>query len=152
MNTDYSQLLQQVLQDYNTENRFVEFKSNYQEINALGRYISALSNGACLDNKDYGYLFFGVDDSSHEVKGTTFDIAQTKAVGNENAELYLRRMITPKIAFHVEDFIYLNDKRVVVFIIPAASGEPTTYMQKPYIRVNSQKGTNAIHRLAAHHI
>lgn len=138
MNTDYSQLLQQVLQEYNTENRFVEFKSNYQEINALGRYISALSNGACLDNKDYGYLFFGVDDSSHEVKGTTFDIAQTKAVGNENAELYLRRMITPKLAFRVEDFIYQNGKRVVVVIIPAASGEPTTYMQKPYIRVNSQ--------------
>ena len=135
---DYSLLLQQVLQDYNTENRFVEFKSNYQEINTLGKYISALSNGACLDNQDYGYLFFGVDDDTHEVKGTTFDIAQAKAVGNENAELYLRRMISPKIAFHVEDFTYTNGERVVVFIIPAASGEPTLYMQKPYIRVNSQ--------------
>ena len=135
---DYLLLLQQVLQKYNTENRFVEFKSNYQDINALGKYISALSNGACLDNQDYGYLFFGVDDDTHEVKGTTFDIAQTKAVGNKNAELYLRRMISPKIAFHVEDFTYTNGKRVVVFIIPAASGEPTLYMQKPYIRVNSQ--------------
>lgn len=32
---NYKLLLQQVLHDYNTENRFVEFKSNYQEINEL---------------------------------------------------------------------------------------------------------------------
>ena len=136
-NTEYTQLLQRLLQEYNNENRFLEFKSNYQDINALGKYISALSNGACLENKDYGYLFFGVDDITHEIRNTSFDIANTKAVGNENAELYLRRMITPKIDFRVEDFIYADKYRVVVFIIPAAYGEPTTYMQKPYIRLNS---------------
>ena len=139
MNKDqrYAKLLVQLLKEYKTENRFLEFKSNYQDVNALGRYISALSNGACLENQEYGYLFFGVDDETHEIKHTTFDITQAKAVGAENLELYLRRMITPKINFYVDEF-WFEAKRLVVFVIPAAVNEPTTYMQKAYVRVNSQ--------------
>ena len=139
MNKDqrYAKLLVQLLKEYKTENRFLEFKSNYQDVTALGRYISALSNGACLENQEYGYLFFGVDDKTHEIKHTTFDITQAKAVGAENLELYLRRMITPKINFYVDEF-WFEAKRLVVFVIPAAVNEPTTYMQKAYVRVNSQ--------------
>ena len=137
-NRYYTELLDEQLSQYTDENRFLEFKSNYQDVDRLGKYISALSNGACLDNQEKGYLYFGVEDSTHCVKGTKFDYKQQKAIGNQNMELYLRRMITPKINFQIEEFLYQNSIRVVVFIIPAAVGEPTTYMQQPYIRVNSQ--------------
>ena len=137
-NRYYTELLDEQLSQNTDENRFLEFKSNYQDVDRLGKYISALSNGACLDNQEKGYLYFGVEDRTHCVKGTKFDYKQQKAVGNQNMELYLRRMITPKINFQIEEFLYQNSIRVVVFIIPAAVGEPTTYMQQPYIRVNSQ--------------
>jgi len=134
----YTSLLKQQLQQFFDENRFLEFKSNYQDVDRIGKYISALSNGACLDNEQKGYLYFGVDDATHAVKGTKFDYTHEKAIGNQNMELYLRRMLSPKINFTIEEFLYENTTRVVVFIIPAAEGEPTTYQGKPYIRVNSQ--------------
>lgn len=134
----YTSLLKQQLQQFSDENRFLEFKSNYQDVDRIGKYISALSNGACLDNEPKGYLYFGVDDTTHAVKGTKFDYAHEKAIGNQDLELYLRRLISPKINFTIEEFLYENTTRVVVFIIPAAEGEPTTYQGKPYIRVNSQ--------------
>lgn len=137
-NRYYTELLDLQLSQCTDENRFLEFKSNYQDVDKLGKYISALSNGACLENKDYGYLYFGIEDNTLEIKGTTFDYVQQKAAGNQNMELYLRRMITPKINFQIDEFLYNDTFRIVVFVIPAACGEPTTYMQKPYIRVNSQ--------------
>lgn len=137
-NRYYTDLLDQQLAQYTNENRFLEFKSNYQEVDKLGKYISALSNGACLDNQENGYLYFGVDDHTHEVKGTSFDYLHQKAIGNQDLELYLRRMISPKINFQIVEFLYQNRIRIVVWVIPSAVNEPTTYMQKPYIRVNSQ--------------
>ncbi len=136
-NNSLSELLAAQLLQYSDETRFLEFKSNYQDVDHIGKYISALSNGACLDNKDFGYLYFGVNDTTHEVKGTKFDQTHTK-VGNQDLELYLRQYIAPKINFTIEEFTYANGTRVVAFTIPAAINEPTTYKGKAYIRINSQ--------------
>ena len=78
-----------------------------------------------------------MDDETLEIKGTTFDCAKVKAVGNEALELYLRRMVVPKVNFSIIEFMYEGKQRVVLFKIPAAVNEPTTYKQKPYIRVDS---------------
>lgn len=136
-NEQYTALLKEQLGKYDDETRHLEFKSNYQDEDRLGKYISALSNGACLSNQEFGYLFFGVNDSTHEVKHTKFDYAHTK-VGNQDLELYLRQMVSPKINFKIEEFMYEDRERVVVFVVPAATGEPTTWKGKPYVRVNSQ--------------
>lgn len=136
-NKKYTALLNQQVATLKKENRFLEFKSNYQDYNRLGKYISALSNGACLDHQDFAYLYFGVDDNTLSVKGTMFDISKQKAEGNQSLEIYLRRMISPKITFEIEEFLYEEKLRLVVFIIPAAVNEPTCYMSKPYIRVDS---------------
>ena len=84
------------------ENRFLEFKSNYQSPEKLGQYISALSNGACLDHVDYGYLFFGVEDKILKIKGTIFDWARENVKNGQSLELYLRLFITPCIPFQID--------------------------------------------------
>lgn len=89
--TIYSCLLDEQIRCAKKENRYLEFKSNYQDADRLGRYISALSNGACLDRQDFGYLYFGIDDGTLEITGTCFDISKAKAKGNQALELYLRR-------------------------------------------------------------
>ena len=137
INQKYTDLLKKQIESIKKECRYLEFKSNYQEADKLGRYISALSNGACLDHQDYAYLYFGVDDETLEVKGTTFDCSKVKAQGNEALELYLRRMVVSKLNFSIVEFKYEGNVRVVMFKIPAAVNEPTTYKQKPYIRVDS---------------
>lgn len=136
-NQKYTDLLNEQINSTKKETRWLEFKSNYQEPIKLGRYISALSNGACLDHQDDAYLYFGIDDDTLEVKGTTFDAARTKAQGNQSLEIYLRQMVEPKINFTIEEFLYQGETRVVVFKIPAAASLPTTFMGKPYVRVDS---------------
>lgn len=136
-NQKYTDLLNEQIYSTKKETRWLEFKSNYQEPIKLGRYISALSNGACLDHQDDAYLYFGVDDDTLEVKGTTFDAARTKAQGNQSLEIYLRQMVEPKINFTTEEFLYKGETRVVMFKIPAAASQPTTFMGKPYVRVDS---------------
>ena len=136
-NVKYSEILKGQISTLRKENRYVEFKSNYQEADRLGQYISALSNGACLDRQDFGYLYFGIEDETLHVVGTTFDPSKEKARGNEALELYLRRFITPRINFVIEEFAYCGDKRLVRIKIPAATGEPTCYKGKGWVRVDS---------------
>ena len=139
MTTDlqHIQLLKKQILEIGKEVRFLEFKSNYQDSDRLGKYISALSNGACLDNKETGYLYFGVEDETLELKGTSFDVSRLKAKGNQNLEIFLRQYITPKINFKIEEFFDTDGKRFVVFVIPAAKEEPTCFMNIPYVRVDS---------------
>ncbi|WP_373726582.1 AlbA family DNA-binding domain-containing protein [Bacteroides heparinolyticus] len=81
-NEKYTELLKEQIANLKKENRYLEFKSNYQDYKRLGKYISALSNGACLDHQDFAYLYFGVEDESLQVKGTSFDVSKQKAEGN----------------------------------------------------------------------
>lgn len=130
------ELLQKQINLYKKENRHLEFKSNHLDPDRLGRYISALSNGACLDNKDNGYLYFGVEDETLELKGTTFDASRAKK-GHQDLEIYLRQYVSPKIDFKIENFKDEGGNRFVVFVIPAAKEEPTCFMGTPYVRVDS---------------
>ena len=57
-NKEYAALLKKQIAKIGKEVRFLEFKSNYQDADRLGKYISALSNGACLNNEEFGYLYF----------------------------------------------------------------------------------------------
>lgn len=145
---EYANLLDDLIAKYNRETRHLEFKSNYQDPNDLGEYISALSNGATLDNEEFGYLFFGVGDETLEIKGTTFD-PQAKKVSfkldkssrtpNQYLELGLRQFISPKINFEIRTFKSNNGRNVVVFKIPAAKEQPTYFMSKAFVRVDTCK-------------
>ena len=136
-NKEYAALLKKQIAEIGKEVRFLEFKSNYQDADRLGKYISALSNGACLDNEEFGYLYFGVEDETLVLFGTTFDASRIKARGNQNLEIFLRQYVTPKIDFKIEEFYDESEKRFVVFTVPAAKGEPTCFMGIPYVRVDS---------------
>lgn len=138
-NNTYTRFLDSLIATYNKENRFLEFKSNHLEAKVFGEYISALSNGACLDHKDYGYLFFGVENNTWAIKGTTFDPEREKVKGSQSLELFLRLNITPKISFEIDEFQYKGRTRIVVVKVPAAEGEPTMFINEPFVRINESK-------------
>ena len=54
------------------ETEWVEFKHNNTNPETIGENISALSNGAALNDRPIGYLLWGVDDKTHEIVGTKF--------------------------------------------------------------------------------
>ena len=49
---------------------WVEFKHNNCEPTMVGEDISALANSATLNDRDYAYMIWGVDDGTHEIIGT----------------------------------------------------------------------------------
>ncbi|MBN3534492.1 RNA-binding domain-containing protein [Mycoplasma procyoni] len=119
------------------ENEWVEFKVNNVEPFLIGEYISALSNSVALLKRNKGYLIWGINDITHEIVGTSFDYRNAKK-GSENLELWLTRMLTPKINFEFHD-IFIEDKKVVILIIDPASGQPTQFEGKEFIRIGSSK-------------
>lgn len=117
------------------ENEWVEFKQNFHSEDEIGERISAIANSACIDNKAYGYLVYGVDDKTHEIIGTTFKPSQ-KMVGNNELENWLIQNLTPHIDFRIYEF-QCDGKDIAIFEIPAAENEPVDYKKVPYIRVGS---------------
>lgn len=118
------------------ESEWVEFKHNYHSVEEIGERISALANGACIHNQDFGYLVFGVEDKTHVILGTTFK-PKTKKKGNEEIEHWLAQRLDPRIDFEIFEFNYDENRRIAVFVIPSAHNKPVDFMRNPYIRIGS---------------
>jgi ATP-dependent DNA helicase RecG len=133
-NQELYSLLQRLLSTPK-ENEFIEFKENNYKPEEIGKRISALSNGAALLGQKYGYLVFGVEDATHKVVGTSFKPTMEK-IGNEEVELWLSRMLSPRIDFRIYEFEY-QGKKVVLIHIPAAYNKPVDFQNTAWIRVGS---------------
>ena len=140
------------------ENEFIEFKENKWNQQKdlccdIGKYISALSNGACLSNKEFGYLIFGIDDNG-KILGTSFKLKKLKAEGNCDLELWLKtRKINPNIHFEFIDF-EINGlpkgNSICLIKVAAAKTQPTEFERIAYGRIGQNK--TKIDRLSADEI
>lgn len=117
------------------ESEWVEFKQNFHNEKEIGERISALSNGAALLNQQHGYLVFGVKDELQTIVGTSFQPSNKKVKGQE-LETWLYQRLSPKIDYRFFEFTH-NHKNVVIFEIPAAIDQPTTFEHTAFIRVGS---------------
>ena len=54
------------------ETEWVEFKHNNDSPQDIGEYISALANGAALNDKQYAYVLWGIHDQTHAIVGHHF--------------------------------------------------------------------------------
>jgi predicted HTH transcriptional regulator len=124
------------LQKYPHECEWVEFKHNFHSAEEIGERISALSNGACIQNQPFGYLVFGIENETHEIVGTTFR-AKSHKKGNEDLEHWLSTRLNPRIDFAVHEFDYDENKHILLYVIPAAKSQPIDFLHKAYIRVGS---------------
>ena len=122
------------------ELQWLEFKLNKGSITneEIGEYISALSNGATITNKPFGYMVWGVQDQTQNIFGTNFVFSKAKQ-GNQDLELWIRNLLHPKINFQIFEFKYAGIHPIVLLRIPAAKNEPTYFQKKSYIRIGSHK-------------
>lgn len=119
-----------------SETEWLEFKANRHTPQVLGKYLSALSNAACLAGESRGYLLFGVDNSTHEVVGTSFDPYLTKGKGNQDLLLWLGNGLQPNVGFEV--FIVEHPKgRAVLFDVNPAFDRPVKFYGTAYVRVGT---------------
>lgn len=119
------------------ESEWVEFKVNNSKPDEIGEYISALSNSACLENKEFGYLVYGIEDKTHKIAGTDFK-PKAKKIGNQELENWLATQLEPKIDFKIFEH-KVNEKSIVLFQIDAALNTPVSWKGEAYIRVGSYK-------------
>ena len=114
------------------ENECVEFKKaeNNFDIDNLGKYFSALGNEATLRNRQYSWIIFGVDDK-------TRNLIDTKYCSDNNFNKVKKQIsdnTTDNTGF-IEIYEFKkNDKRVIMFQVPAASGTPINWKGYPYGR------------------
>lgn len=119
------------------ESEWIEFKKNNYNPQTIGEYISALSNSACLENKEFSYLVFGIEDNTHQITGTSFK-PKAEKIGNQEMENWLATQLEPKIDFKIIES-EINDKSIVVFQIDATLNRPVSFKGISYIRVGSYK-------------
>jgi ATP-dependent DNA helicase RecG len=117
------------------ETEWIEFKVNYVNQEEIGGHISALSNSACLHEKQHAYLVFGIENATHRIMGTKFKPKHYK-VGNEELENWLARMLKPRIDFRVYEFSYDN-KPIAFFEIDPTQHTPVKFQDSAYMRVGS---------------
>ena len=119
------------------ESEWVEFKIDNANPQIIGEYISALSNSANLENKEYAYLVFGIEDETHKIVGTSFQPRKEK-IGNQELENWIATQLEPKIDFKIIEET-INDKKIIVFQIETSQSRPVAFKGIEYIRIGSYK-------------
>ncbi len=119
------------------ETEWVEFKTNNDDPQEIGEYLSALANAAALNGKAFAYLVWGVEDQTHRIVGTHFSPA-TARKGNEPLETWLLRLLTPKIHFRFHE-LALDGMPVVLLEIGRAFRHPLRFQTDEFIRIGSVK-------------
>lgn len=120
------------------ETEWLEFKANRYEPQALGEYLSALANSACLQGRPRGYLAFGIEDGSHAVVGTAFDPQAEKGKGEQLLPLWLSLGLRPNVGFEIHPFTYQGE-RVVLFEVLPAFDRPVEFYGTAYVRDGTSK-------------
>jgi len=87
--------------------------------------------------KANAYLVWGIDDKSHDIKGTRF-IPGSSKIGNEALENWLLQLLDPKINFRFFSFA-VEKKPIVLLEISAAFRHPVKFKNQEFIRVGSYK-------------
>ena len=117
------------------ETPLVEFKHNNYNPEMMGKTISALANSATLHDKTKAYMLWGIDDVTHEIIGTDYDI-QTMKKGNQEIGNWLRSLLSSNAEFDFR-LVNIDGKNVGIFTIHQAVGQPVKFQRNAYIRIGS---------------
>ena len=117
------------------ETQWVEFKHNNYYPDMIGQDISALANSAALHEKSCAYMLWGVDDTSHEIVGTEFNL-QTVKKGQQELENWLRSLLSKNADFEFHA-VPVSGKNVGVLIVHRAVNQTVMFQKTDYVRIGS---------------
>ncbi len=116
-----------------SESEWVELKGNNSNPEIIGQNISALSNGAALHGRPFGYVVWGVENDTHEIVGTKFTLEPT---GEGPREPGIRASVSDNCDFQFHS-IDIDDRKVVILEINPARQFPVRYKREAFIRIGS---------------
>ena len=123
------------LQKLPTETPWVEFKHDNYDPYMIGKDISALANSAALHEKSCAYMLWGIDDQTHEIVGTQYNL-QTLKKGNQELENWLRSLLSKNADFEYQQ-ISMENVTVGVLMIKRAVNQTVMFEKTDYIRIGS---------------
>ena len=117
------------------ETSWAEFKTSNDRPALIGKLISALSNAARLEGRDFGYVVWGIRDDDRHVVGTSF---QPDAARRQRQPLafWLAQRLRPDVPFSFETVDH-PDGKLVLLEVPAATTAPVEFDETAYIRIGS---------------
>lgn len=114
---------------------WIEFKHNNCQPTMVGEDISALANSATLNDRDFAYMIWGVDDITHEIVGTKVHL-QLEKKGEQELENWLRYLLSKNADFEFLE-TDIDGKHVELIRIHKALNEPVAFQKIDYIRSGS---------------
>ncbi len=114
---------------------WIEFKHNNCQPTMVGEDISALANSATLNDRDFAYMIWGVDDITHEIVGTKVRL-QLEKKGEQELENWLRYLLSKNADFEFLE-TDIDGKHVEIIRIHKALNEPVAFQKIDYIRSGS---------------
>ena len=117
------------------ETGWVEFKHNNDDPKMIGEDISALANTATLKDRDFAYMVWGVDDTTHNILGTSVRLAMMKK-GQEELENWLRHQLSKNANFEFLE-TEIDGNHVELIRIHKALLTPVSFEKTEYIRSGS---------------
>lgn len=140
MNSDALNSVLESLLHLPREQATVEFKTNWEQADDIGQYISALANAAALHGHDRAWVIWGVNDTTRAVTGTTFDpfAQKSKEGSNQALSMWLQVLTAPRADFCFYE-VQHHQHRVVILEIHPARSAPVAFQHVRYIRVDSHK-------------
>lgn len=113
----------------------MEFKHNNMDPIMIGEDICALANTATLKDRDFAYMVWGVDDTTHDIVGTSARLTLQKR-GQEELENWLRHQLSRNANFEFLE-TEINGNHVELIRIHKALLTPVSFEKTEYIRSGS---------------
>ena len=111
-----------------SETAWLEFKENDSNPESIGKYISALSNAARLEDKPFAYMLWGIRDTDHGITGTTFSATSARHKG-QPLEHWLTQFVSPSLNFTFRSVDY-HGIHLTLLEIPACESMPSDHSGK----------------------
>ena len=128
-------LLINELRKLDNETPWVEFKHNNYDPEMIGSDICALANAAALHEKTQAYMLWGIENESHDIVGTEYNLRNLKK-GNQELENWLRSLLSDNAEFEF-DSVATPKGTVGVLTIQKATNYPVAFEKTEYIRIGS---------------
>lgn len=114
---------------------WIEFKYNNYDPYMIGQDISALANSAALHERNHAYMLWGVNNESHEIVGTSYNLQNLKK-GNQELENWLRSLLSGNVEFEFHT-VQVQGKNIGVLIVCMAMHHTVMFEKCDYIRIGS---------------
>lgn len=125
-------LLFEELMEIQESNDWIQYILKRPSLDEMGKWVSALSNGALLSKEASGYLILGIDPKTKTIMGLRPPLFHKP---QSNAEIieWLTEQMEPRIALEAYDLI-IEERKVVIISIMATDNKPVKFNQTAYIK------------------